>query len=397
MNNIAVMVWVLSAGLIVWVLFGYPVLLMLLVRSRSRPVHKQFQPRTVSVVLAVSNGAAFLRRKLESLLNLNYPRELMQLLVISDGSTDGTEDIAREFASRGVELIAVPKSGKAGALNAGIARATGEILFFTDVRQTLDRDSLRHLVACFADPETGVVSGELIILDGQTLEEASVGLYWKYEKWIRKHQSNLDSLSGATGAVYAMRRELAVPLPPNTLLDDVHQPLAAFFRGYRLLFEPAARAYDLSASLDAEFHRKVRTLAGMYQVMVAYPALLGPKNRMWVHFMSHKFSRLLLPFALIAAFISSFYLPSPLNWIALSGQIGLYALALADTFVPNGSMLKKVSAASRTFVVLMAATLVAASILYRSPESFWKTSRINPLKASPTSPTAVSAETQLPR
>lgn len=373
MNSAAAIVWALSAGLIIWVLFGYPVLLKVLVRTRSRPVRKQFQARTVSVVLAVHNGGAFLRQKLESLLDLDYPRELLQILVVSDGSTDDTESIAREFAASNVELIAVPKGGKARALNAGIARAAGEILFFTDVRQTLARDSLRHLIACFADPETGAVSGELMI------DEANAGLYWKYEKWIRKHQSDLDSLPGATGAIYAMRRDLAVQLPPDTLLDDVHQPLAAFFRGYRLLFEPAARAYDLSASLDAEFQRKVRTLAGVYQVIGAYPALLGPKNRIWVHFMSHKFGRLLLPFALIALFVSSFFLPAPVNRILLAGQLGLYALALVDPLVPAG-LVKKLSSASRTFTVLMGAALVAASILYRGPESFWKTSRIGPSK-----------------
>src|SRR5262249_27307012 len=154
--------------------------------------------------------------------------------VLSDGSTDRTHEEVRRFISRAnVHLIVLPRGGKAAALNAGIARATGEILFMTDVRQQLAPDSLNHLVACFADPEVGVVSGELVIREGVGQEEASVGLYWKYEKWIRKQLTRVDSVLGATGCIYAMRRELATPLPENTLVDDMFLPLAAFFRGYR--------------------------------------------------------------------------------------------------------------------------------------------------------------------
>jgi poly-beta-1,6-N-acetyl-D-glucosamine synthase len=380
--GIAIASFFACAFLIVWVLFGYPALLGVVAKRRARLVRKEFQPRHVSVILAVHNGATFLRRKLESLLDLDYPPELVDILVVSDGSTDQTESIAREFAFARVRFIAISRGGKAAALNAGITEALGEILFFTDVRQTLGRDSLRHLVACFADPAVGAVSGELIIVDEETREEASVGLYWKYEKWIRKHQSNLDSMLGATGAIYAMRRELAVKLPPHTLNDDMHLPLAAFFRGYRVVMEPAAIAYDSPASLDAEFHRKVRTLAGVYQVIARYPALLGPGNRMWVHFISHKFGRLLLPFALLIGLATSFFLPAPLNWIALTAYLGLAVLGVLDTALGEGSALKRLTAPARTFGVLMAATLAAASYPFRDPASFWKTSKIQALQKS---------------
>ena len=145
-------------------------------------------------------------------------------------------------------------------MNTALAQAKGEILFFTDVRQQFHPDSLANLVACFADPEVGVVSGELVIRDGTGIEEASVGLYWKYEKWIRKQLSRLDSIMGATGCIYAMRRELAIPLPEGTLNDDMYLPLEAFFRGYRVILDDSALAFDYPTPLASEFRRKVRTL-----------------------------------------------------------------------------------------------------------------------------------------
>ena len=152
--------------------------------------------------------------------------------------------------------------------------AGGEILFFTDVRQTLAADSLRNLIANFADPKVGVVSGELVILDKAGHEDAQVGLYWKYEKWLRKRLSRIDSLPGATGCIYAMRRELAGPLPPDCLLDDVYLPMIAFFRGRRLVLDETAKAYDTAISRETEFWRKVRTQAGVYQLLGWFPQLL---------------------------------------------------------------------------------------------------------------------------
>jgi cellulose synthase/poly-beta-1,6-N-acetylglucosamine synthase-like glycosyltransferase len=324
------------------------------------------------VLLPVSNGEAWLAAKLESILALDYPRELLQIIVIVNGSTDRSEEIALRYAPRGVDLIRLERAGKAEAINAGLASARGEILFFTDVRQPLDPASLARLVECFADPAVGAASGELFIGEGETREEADTGLYWRYEKWIRKRQSAIDSVLGATGCIYAMRRELAAPLPPGTLLDDVYLPLAAFFRGYRVILEEAARAYDRPTSLAAEFRRKVRTQAGVYQLLRAYPALLGPRNRMWIHFVSHKLGRLVAPFALIAAALASFGLAPPWRTAALAVQAGFYGLGLVDAAVPGGWALKRLTSPVRTFLVLMAAALAAASILFRPGQELWK-------------------------
>jgi cellulose synthase/poly-beta-1,6-N-acetylglucosamine synthase-like glycosyltransferase len=382
-SQFVLLLFLLSTAFVLYVLIGYPALLGLLARRPGPPVAKAPQLCTVSVILPVFNGEAWIGSKLETLRQLDYPQHLVEIIVISDGSEDSTDQIVGSVSADNVHLLRVPRGGKANALNAGIARATGEILFFTDVRQALAPDSLTHLVACLSDPAIGVVSGELIIRKGESLEEASVGAYWKYEKWIRNRLSRIDSVLGATGCIYAMRRDLArVPLPKETLLDDMYLPLGAFFSGHRVIFESAAKAFDYPTSLDSEFRRKVRTLAGVYQTIGDYPALLSPiHNRMWIHFMSHKFGRLLLPWALIAIAVSTFYLPHPLKELALGGQVIFYLTASADRLIPERSPLKRLTSPIRTFVALMAASLFAVSIFFRPGTSLWSRTSVKTAKS----------------
>lgn len=373
---LSLVLFLLALAWLFWVLFGYSILLGILARGNYVEPFQQFEPRSVTVLLAVHNGERWLRDKLNSLLALDYPAELLHIIVISDGSTDATVSIAQEFANRGVECLPVPKGGKALALTAGMQRAQGEILFFTDVRQPLDPGSLRELVSYFADPTVGVVSGELIIREGDSSEESNVGRYWSYEKSIRMKLSKIDSVLGATGCIYAMRRSLAKPMPAGCLLDDMYLPLCAFFQGYRVLFDSKARAYDQPTSLDSEFRRKVRTLAGVYQVIGYFPALLGPTtNRMWIHFVSHKFGRLLVPFALLILLVTAPFLPWPFNLIMVAGQVFFYGLALVDMVLSEKNPLKKLTSPIRTFVVLMTASLAATKILLRPGDSLWKPTR----------------------
>jgi cellulose synthase/poly-beta-1,6-N-acetylglucosamine synthase-like glycosyltransferase len=370
--------FLLSVGFCAYTLFGYPLLLALLARWRARPVRKAAWPATVSVILPVHNGERWIAAKLESILALNYPGELVEILVVSDGSTDATARIVGGFTDRArIEFLALPRGGKAAALNAALGRAGGEILFFTDVRQQLHPDSLANLVACFADPQVGVASGELVIREGAGSEEASVGLYWKYEKWIRKQLSRLDSVMGATGCIYAMRRELARPLPVGVLNDDMYLPLVAFFRGYRVILDDGALAFDRPTPLVAEFARKVRTLAGVYQIVGYFPALLGPRNRMWIHFISHKLARLVMPWAIITAAVASFGLPAPWKGWAMGAQGAVYTLSLLDVWLPDNLPLKRLTSPARTFAVMMAASLCALAILFVPPRSLWKETRIS--------------------
>lgn len=366
----APLVFLVSGALVTYVLALYPALLALGVFRKAPPVAARPVRKTVSLLLPVRNGERWMRAKLESIFGLDYPAELLEVIVISDGSSDGTEEAARGFPQ--VRLLRIPPSGKAAALNAGMREATGEILFFTDVRQPLDPQCLKVLVSQFSDPRVGAASGELIIRRGATAEEEQVGLYWRYEKRIRKEHSRINSVLGATGAIYAMRRELASPLPPDCLLDDVHLPLLAFLRGYRVIFVEEALAYDDPAGLEQEFRRKVRTLAGVYQLLRRFPALLTPRNRMWIHTLSHKFGRLLLPYALLALLVSSVLLAAPWAAAIAGAQAAFYGLAAMDPWVGERSRLKAATALARTFTALMLATLAAGAILFVPAGRLWR-------------------------
>ncbi len=361
---------------VVYILFGYPLLLALITPRIERPVRRGTVRRSVSFLIAVHNGEQFVEAKLRSVLALDYPRELMDILVLSDGSTDRTEEIVRSMAQERVRLLVLPRAGKSAALTAGMREATGDFLIFTDVRQLLAPESLALLLENLADPAVGVVSGALTILDPVTHEEADTGLYWRYELWIRDHLSRIDSIFGATGAYYAMRRELAVPIPDGTLLDDMYLPLSAFLRGYRLTVDTRAKAFDHPTGLDMEFRRKVRTLAGNYQILLEWPRMLGPANRLWFHFWSYKFGRLILPFALIVMFVAAFALPPPLSYAAGGLQILFYGLAITDRWMSPRFPLKRVTSPIRTFVTLMGASIWALSVFFVPSANLWTQTRV---------------------
>jgi cellulose synthase/poly-beta-1,6-N-acetylglucosamine synthase-like glycosyltransferase len=368
-----------GAGIVLYTMAGYPAILAFLTRRRRPPVRTDpaFHP-SVSTLLAVHNGEQFLRAKLESLLALDYPGGLLDILVISDGSTDATDSIAEEFACRGVRLLRESRGGKAAALNLGLQHATGEILFFTDVRQALDPSALRRLVENFADPTVGVVSGELrLIRPERTGEQADMELYWRYELWARNRHSQIDSVFNTTGCIYAIRRSLAAPIPVDTLSDDAVMPLRAFFQGYRVILEPAAVAFDYPAAEGHEFRRRLRTLAGLWQVHSRVPQLFTGGNRMRFHFLSHKFTRLLLPWGVLLAVAGTIALPAS-SWrtFFLLAEAAGAALALFDPLIPKWLPLKRISSPARTFLVMNVAALLALAVFVVPPQRFWRPASI---------------------
>jgi cellulose synthase/poly-beta-1,6-N-acetylglucosamine synthase-like glycosyltransferase len=256
-----------------------------------------------------------------------------------------------------------------------LENVSGEIIVLTDVRQTFDPEAIPKLLACFADPTVGVVTGELVIREGASHEEYNTGLYWRYEKWIRRNLNRIDAMLGATGSIYAIRRELAPHVPPEILLDDVYVPFTAAFKGSRIYFEDEAKAYDLPTALNAEFWRKVRTQAGVYQILFHFPALLWPFNRRFIHFLSHKFGRLLLPFCMLAVAFDSFFLPHGWRAMALVSQGIFYGLALADPVISERNPLKRLSAVIRAFVVLTAAAWCALAVFVLPARQLWKETR----------------------
>jgi len=359
-----------------YVMLGYPAILAVLARYRSRPVRKRWARRTVSIIIPVHNGARFVEDKLRSVLELDYPRELLEILVVSDGSTDGTDEIVRNFGPRGVRILRVDRFGKPAAINAAIPETRGDILVFTDVRQTLTRDSLSHLVRCFEDERVGVVSGNLKIRPGRTLEEQGVSAYWRYEMRIRGMLAAIDSMFGAVGPYYAMRRTLAAEIPREQLLDDVYLPMHAFLQGYRLILEPNARALDYPMTIGTEFKRKVRTLAGNYQIIRAFPMLLGPRNRMWFHFWSYKVGRLLLPYTLLVLFASGLFLPGNWRLSITAAQIVFYAAAAMDRWMPARSRVKRLTSPARIFTALLMAAVVALRVFFVEPQKLWRETKV---------------------
>jgi cellulose synthase/poly-beta-1,6-N-acetylglucosamine synthase-like glycosyltransferase len=374
--SFAEIVFVVSAAFFCWVLAGYPVLLAWWARLAPRPIRKNFPPCPISIIIPVRNGERWIEAKLRSLLASDYPAELLDIVVVSDGSIDGTNRIVQSFASHAVRLLALPPGGKATAVSEALRQVSSEIIVLTDVRQVFDPQALRRLVACFEDPKVGVVTGELVIRAGNTREEYNTGLYWKYEKWIRRNLNRIDAMLGATGSIYAIRQDAAAPIPPEILLDDVYLPFIAVFRGYRLYFEDQAKAYDLPTSLQSEFKRKVRTQAGVYQIIGYFPSLLWPGNPRFIHFFSHKFGRLVLPFAMIVMAVASFGLPDPWRLILLACQAAFYLAALLDPLVPERILLKRFTAVIRAFTVLVAAAFCAVSVFVLPAQRLWKETKV---------------------
>ena len=353
-----------AVALIVYSYAGYLGWLWLWSRWRRLPVHSAPVEPLVSIVMVVRDEAQVLEAKIVNLLAMEYPEDRMELVIVSDGSTDRTETILHEQARNPKVLTVLNqlRRGKAAGLNDGLRVAHGEIVIFTDARQKIDKDALRILLRNFADPQVGCVSGELMLGDPQAGEEGrGIGLYWRIEKKVRELESASGSVVGATGAFYGVRRELLTEVPEGTILDDVYVPMQVARLGKRVIFEPAARAWDTpDQGKNREFSRKVRTLSGNYQLVQMAPWLLTSQNPLRFRFISHKLLRLVVPFALIVIFVTSLWLAGPLYRTVWGLQVAFYILSLAAFLrMPRSLLLARAADAACTFVLLNTAALLA--------------------------------------
>jgi poly-beta-1,6-N-acetyl-D-glucosamine synthase len=343
--------------------FGYAAWLWLRRRLRPRPVQVAAFTPSISIVMIVRNEAAVLERKLRNLLALNYPPELCEIIVVSDASTDSTNDMLREASldPRVRIILSTDAQGKAAGLNQAAAIAHGEIVVFTDARQMIEPEAMHLLADNFSDQNVGCASGELMMGDLESGEVVrGMGLYWRIEKNIREMESASGSVVGATGALYAVRRSLLVSVPAGTILDDVYIPMHVVRAGARVIFVPSARAWDVAPrETKHEFSRKVRTLSGNYQLVQLAPWLLSGKNPLRFEFISHKLLRLIAPFALAAAFIASLMLRDPFYRLGLALQVAFYGLSLIAMLKVVKGPLGRIADAAGTFVVLNSAALVA--------------------------------------
>ena len=357
----------------VYAYFGYAVWLWFYVRLHRLPVAQDTIAPAVSIVIAARNEEANLAAKLENLRRLNYPRDRLQVVVASDGSTDRTASILlSEQVLPVVPVILEESNGKALALNQAVKHATGEILVFLDARQSVDPNAVSELTSCFADPAVGAVSGELLLEDAAGASSTdALGIYWKIEKIVRKLESASGSVVGVTGAIYAIRREFYTEIPAGTILDDVFVPMHVARSGKRVVFQSAAIARDrLFSEKGKEFSRKVRTLTGNYQLLKLAPWLLSPANPLLFRFVSHKLLRLAVPLFLIGMLGSSVLaggaLYSTIFWL----QVCFYLLAAAGMANPSLRKLKPVAIAS-TFVMLNAAAALAFYNFIAGKNTVW--------------------------
>jgi glycosyltransferase involved in cell wall biosynthesis len=328
-----VLFW-LSFALLAYVYAGYPLVAALTAALHSRPHRRAPIEPSVSVVVVAYNECTRLRARIENLLALDYPKERLEIVIGSDGSTDDTVECAQAYANRGVTVRPFgERRGKPSLLNVLVPAAHGDIVVLADVRQRFDPAAVRALVANFADPTVGAASGELMLTAERATGTAGQGSasYWRYEKLIRAMESRVDSTIGATGAIYAIRRDLFETIPQDTILDDVLIPLRIARRGYRVVFEPAARAYDqVSTSTRQEFARRTRTIGGTFQLFVRERWLFNPlANRLWLQTVSHKALRLTLPLLHVALLVANVALVhvEPYRWL-LAAQLAFYAAAL---------------------------------------------------------------------
>lgn len=329
--------WI-SAGFVIYTYIGYPLLIGLMAKifpaSDFRENSKGELP-TVTIVTPVYNEFNNVQRKLESLRQQRYPAEKLHLIFISDGSTDGTESFLSNQGD--VTLICNPqRMGKPRSLNTAMQQVETDIVVFTDARQPLNDNAVEQLVQRLQNPDIGAVSGELLFRDPHSNTGQNVGLYWRYEKWLRAAESQYYSTAGATGALYAIRKNDYQPLPDDTLLDDFEIPIQILRKGKRTVFEPNAQAYDdVQEEVSRERTRKIRTLTGNYQSFQRNPWLFSPlKNPIFFQFISHKVFRLFVPYMLPVIFFSSLTIGSVFYQTISLLQVTFYLGGAAGLLYP---------------------------------------------------------------
>lgn len=347
-----IMFWV-AALVLGYTYVGYPLLIRVWAQLHGRPHDRKAISPLVSLLVVAHNEAPRILRRIENLLELDYEADRLEIVIASDGSSDATVALANTFRAAGVRVEAFDEHrGKPAVLNDVVPHLRGDIVVLMDVRQAIEKNAIRALADNFADAGVGAVSGELVLTGGEGSHGANagttddsmggsmdgVGFYWRYEKFIRLSESRVDSTIGVTGALYAIRRELFEPIPADTILDDVLIPMQIARRGFRVLFESSALANEpLSGSPTVEFRRKVRTIAGNFQLLVQHPWLLNPlANRLWLQTVSHKLFRLLCPAFLVLLLIANLMLLEFLFYqVTLLLQVLFYSAALVAQLAPQ--------------------------------------------------------------
>lgn len=372
-----------SVMLVIYTYAGYPVLIAFLARvtpRRLRFVDAPLPP--VTLIISAYNESQVIGTKLKNSLELDYPRNMLEIIVVSDCSDDGTDEIVARFAPDGVRLLRQQnRQGKSTGLNLAVSLATGSILVFSDANALYRRDAIRQLVRHFSDPCVGYTVGNARYLEpnSKTPSAESEGLYWKHETWLKKKESEFYAVVGGDGAIYAIRRDLFFPLLPTDISDFLN-PLQIIDKGFVGVFEPAAVSYeDAAESFGQEFHRKVRIVSRSLNAVRRIPGVLNPLRvpRHWFLLVSHKLLRWFAPFFLIAMFV--FTLPL---WdltfyrIAALLQLAFYVVTLVGWRLQRRRALPRLIYIPYYFFLVNLAAFIGVIKCFRGALSpTWRTAR----------------------
>ncbi len=338
--TVALVLFWTSLAVCVYIYFGYPALLWVISRVRPRPVREQDVTPRATFIIPAYNEEALIAGKIENTFSLDYPPEQIEVLVVSNGSTDRTNEIVRTWNDPRVRLIALELPGKMEALNEGARNASGDVLVFSDADFLLDRHALAAMARKFGDPEVGGVCGARksgASVEGDATVEGE-GLYGRWDRWQKIRESRVGSVFAADGLLYAIRRELYVPVTDPAQADDIAISARVVLQGYRLLFEPAAMAWERAMVVAAsEFRRKIRVTNHSVRALLNLGPALVTSGLYSVELLSHKLVRHFIPLFLVPLFASNLALLrlSPFYVVTLVGQAAVYAFALIGWLVRN--------------------------------------------------------------
>lgn len=371
--------------LIIYTYVGFPLFVLLRGLLWGRPYQREERTTLpfVSIVISAYNEAKTISQKLDNILSLDYPREKLEVVIASDGSTDGTDSIVERYKERGVKLLSLPHHGKSAALNAAVATAKGEILVFSDANSIYKPDAIQELIRPFADPKVGGVAGNQIYRTDVSGASSSTGerAYWNFDRMLKVSQSRSGHTLAATGAIYAIRRSLFQPIPDG-VSDDFVTSTRVIAQGYRLVFAPDAIAYEpVAATSKVEFKRKVRVIVRSWKAFATVRELLNPFRYKFyaIQFFSHKILRYLVVFPLLML-----VLISPLLWktgfiyqMATIAQAAFYTCALLGLLLNRTRFgQKKVFTITFYFCMVNAASLVAIIYVLRGRQiKHWEPQR----------------------
>lgn len=373
----------LSAGLIGYTYAGFPALVLARGRLRPRPHREEPVTPTVSIVIAARNEEASIGGKLDNLAALDYPAERLEVLIASDGSEDGTNELVAARAHDRLRLVDLPRGGKAATLNAAVAQARGDILVFSDANSMFAPDAVRRLVAPFADPEVGGVAGDqrYVADGGEAAVAGGERSYWSLDRAIKLAESRGGHVISATGAIYAVRSSLFREVPASST-DDFATSTGVIAQGHRLVFAPDAVAYEaVGASAEVEFSRKVRVMTRGLNGVIIRRELLDPRRHGFyaLQLLSHKVLRRLMaiPLIVLAASATALWRRSPFYAAAAAAQVSVYLVGVLGLLAGRRPRARgKLVAAPTFFVLVNAASLQALlNVVRRRDIARWEPGR----------------------